>query len=172
MKITRRETVLFVATAGAALLGGTLLLARPKLDEWRELKVQQQAVRDTLAKDREILQQQDKWEKEFVALGRNLPPIPKGQNVDVYWLSMMDQMATTHGLKVIKRQVGDEKALGDVFELPIECKEWEGTLDSLVLFLVDLQSRGAMLDLRQLLVKPKGQGVLRGRFMLYCAYRR
>jgi hypothetical protein len=56
--------------------------------------------------------------------------------------------------------------------LPIECREWEASLDALVRFLFELQSEGAMLDIRQLLIKPRGQGILRGRFTLYCAYAR
>jgi hypothetical protein len=59
-----------------------------------------------------------------------------------------------------------------VYELAIDCREWEATLDPLVRFLFDLQSEGAMFDVRQLMIKPKGKGVLRGRFALYCAYTR
>lgn len=172
MKVTRREAILFVATAGTALLGGTILLGRPRLDAWRETRTRQEAVRQSIERDREILLQQDKWDEEFRVLGKALPLIPADQKVDVHWLAIMDQVAARHGFKIIKRKVGDEKPLGDVYELDIECNEWEGTLDSLVLFLIDLQSQGAMLDLRQVLVKPKGAGILRGRFVLNCAYRR
>ena len=172
MKITRREIVLFIATGGTALLGLTILGVRPKIDEWREIKGKQKYAVDAIEKDKEILRQKEKWENEFKLLSEKLPLIPKEQKVDVYWLSMMDQVASRSGLKIMKRQVGEEKSLGDIYELSIECKEWEGTLENLVYFLIELQEQGAMLDLRQLLVKPKGKGVLRGRFMLYCAYRR
>ena len=62
--------------------------------------------------------------------------------------------------------------MGDVFELPIEVRDWEGSLEALVGFLFELQSQGAMLDIRHLVMKPNEKKVLRGRFVLYCAYTR
>jgi len=99
-----------------------------------------------------------------------LPTLPAGRNTDVHWLELMDNMASKNGIKIIKRQAGEEKKMGEVYELPVECKEWEGSLDSMSHFLFDMQSEGGMLDIRQLLVKPTGKDVLRGRFTLYCAY--
>ena len=75
-------------------------------------------------------------------------------------------------MKISKRQPGEEKQQGEVYELPIECREWEGSLDAITHFLFDLQSEGAMMDIRHLLIKPKGEGVLGGRFWLHCAYTR
>ena len=172
MKMTKQEIVLSVIAAGVALFGITILLIRPKFDEWKDIKTKQKDIISMIEKDKDILAQKEKWMTEFDELSGKLPLIPKEQKVDVYWLSMMDQIANKNGVKILKRQAGEEKSLGDVYELAIECKEWEGTLENLVYFLIELQQQGAMLDLRQLLVKPKGKGILRGRFMLYCAYRR
>jgi hypothetical protein len=86
----------------------------------------------------------------------------------------MDGLASRNGVKIITRQVGEEEQAGEIYELPIECKDLEGTLQGLVRFLFDLQNEDAMLDIRQFYVKPKGKGdvLLRGRFTLYCAYTR
>jgi hypothetical protein len=48
-------------------------------------------------------------------------------------------------------------------------------LDAIVKFLYDLQSQGAMMDVRKLMMKPHGvapQGgyLMKGRFSLTCAY--
>ena len=75
--------------------------------------------------------------------------------------------------RILKRQVGEEEKHGDVYELPIDCRDWEATLDSLTHFLFDLQAENAMLDVRQLLIRPnKDASKLRGRFLLNCAYTR
>ena len=53
-------------------------------------------------------------------------------------------------------------------------RSWEGTLDALVDFAADLDSRGAMMEIRDLRVStiPNRQGYLKGSFTLSCAYMR
>jgi len=167
--------VLMLATAAVALFAGTALLARPKVDAWRDVRREQAEVRDQIERERRLLQTKDSWQKQFAELTKIIPVYPADKKMDVHWLSIMDELARKHGVNISKRQVGEEKKVGDVYELPIEGREWEGKLDAIVHFLFDLQSQGAMLDVRQLLIKPKEQksdGVLRGRFTLYCAYMR
>jgi len=85
----------------------------------------------------------------------------------------MDSVATRNGFTIARRQTGKEAEVGDVYELPIDCKDWEGSLESLVKFLYDLNREGAMLDVRQLYVRPSNKpGYLKGTFTLYCAYMR
>ena len=92
--------------------------------------------------------------------------------MDVYWLALMDEIAAKRGVAIANRKVGEEKKVGDVYELPIEVKDWEGKLEAITYFMFDLRAAGAMMDLRQLYIKPKEDRSLRGRFMLYCAYTR
>lgn len=175
MKIHPREAWLMLATASVALFAGTAMLARPKLDDWRDVRRQQAEVRDQIERENRLLQTKESWEKQFSEFTRIIPVFPADKKMDVHWLSIMDELARKHGVSISKRQVQEEKKVGDVYELPIEGREWEGSLDALVHFLFDLQSQGAMLDIRQLLIKPKEQksdGMLRGRFVLYCAYMR
>ena len=60
----------------------------------------------------------------------------------------------------------------------VECKEWEGSLESLVKFLYAVHAEGAMLDVRKLFIRPgssaagKAATGLRGSFTLFCAYLR
>jgi len=172
MNLSRREAVLLLATVGSAMIGGTWFAVRPQFAEWSALRTRQVAIRDAIDRDQRMFEQKARWQAEFDELKDSLPMVPLGQKVDVYWLSIVDRVAERHGLKIIRRQVNEERPMGDVYEMPIEAKDWEGTLDSLVRFMVDLRAQGAMLDMRQLLVRPRGQGVLRGRFLLHCVYRR
>lgn len=172
MKVSPREAVLGVLTLAVALLGGTALLARPKIDEWKQLRADQAQVRMEIEQDRRLVAGRDEWVKRLSELSKMLPVFPPDKKMDIHWLSVMDGAASKHGVQISKRQAGDEEQQGEVYELPIESKEWEGTLDGLVHFLFDMQKEGAMLDVRQLFVKPKSQNVLRGRFVLYCAYTR
>lgn len=172
MRFSSREAVLALVAVAVILFGGSAMLVKPKLVYWKELRAKQAEVIRHIEQDKRLVAEREKWTKQLEALSKMLPQHSPDKKVDVYWLSIMDNLATKHGVEISKRQAGEEKKQGDVYELPIECKEWEGSLDSIVHFLFDLQSEGAMLDIRQLLIKPKEKGLLRGRFLLYCAYTR
>ncbi|MCE9615327.1 MAG: hypothetical protein K8T26_13735 [Lentisphaerae bacterium] len=172
MKISARELLLLLLTVGMALFGITAILARPRFEQWKTLRRDQEALQAEIAEDQRLLASRATWEREFESLKSYLPQYPIEKKMDVHWLSVMDNLASKHGVRVTKRQVGDEARLGDIYELPIEVREWEGSLDAIVHFLFDLQSQGAMLDVRQLLMKPNEQKELRGRFVLYCAFTR
>jgi Tfp pilus assembly protein PilO len=170
MKLAPRETMLTLATAAVALFAISYMAAKPKLESMKEIELEQINVRKQIQRDRETIAEKKKWDKEYEGLRKMLPTLPAGRNTDVHWLELMDNIAGKNGIKISKRQAGEEKKLGEVYELPVECKEWEGSLDSLAHFLFDIQNEGAMLDVRQLRVKPQGKDLLRGSFTLYCAY--
>ena len=171
MKLSSREATLSLLTVAAALFAGTAMMAGPQLQEWKKIRAELLNTRRRIEGYEQLLEQKAMWSKQFDELREMLPRYPAGQkNIDTLWLSKMDQVASRHGLSITKRDAKAEKKMGDVYELPIECGEWDGSLAALVLFLIDLESEGAMLDMRQLMVKPKSHNVLRGRFSLYCAY--
>jgi hypothetical protein len=173
MKLSQREGTLLLATATVGLFGVSAILAGPKLDQWKDLRQEQAKVRAAIAEDQRWKAEGPRWQKEFQSLRKMLPPFPADQKMDVHWLSLLDDLARKDGVHILRTKGGEEKKVGDVYELPIECDDWEGKLDSLVHFLFDLQAEGAMLDIRQLLIKPKEaktDDALRGRFTLYCAY--
>ncbi|MDP6490262.1 MAG: type 4a pilus biogenesis protein PilO [Kiritimatiellia bacterium] len=172
MKITSRELTLGIVTLTVGLFGVTFLLARPRLTEWQSLKKTQTRLEDEIRRDSDLVSKRAEWEGRFDALSEAMPQYAEKQKTDVLWLSTIDSVASKHGLEIRRIEAGDERQQGDVYELPIECTEWEGNLDALLHFLFDLQSRGAMLDVRFLHIKPKAGKVLRGRFSLSCAYTR
>ncbi len=172
MKITSREMTLGLITLTAGLFGGTLLLARPRLVEWQRLEVTQKRLEEEIRRDRELVERREHWEGRLDELSEAMEQYGTRMKTDVLWLSTIDAVAREHGLEIRRIEAGEERQQGDVYELPIECTEWEGSLDSLIHFLFDLQSRGAMLDVRFLHIKPKAGKVLRGRFSLSCAYTR
>jgi hypothetical protein len=172
MKVTPREAALALATGAVMLFGATVFMVRPKVDELRDLwKRQAEAARETEL-DMKLVNQRGQWEKSMAELSTRLPVQPADKQMDAYWLSVMDDMAARHGVKITKRQAMAEKRNGPLYELPIECKEWEADLASITHFLFDLQEEGDMLDIQQLYIRPKEGGQLRGRFTLNCAYTR
>jgi hypothetical protein len=172
MKFTPREASLGVATLAVVVFGGTAILAKPRIERWKSVREAQGSVRGEIEGDRKLVDRRPYWEARHQELTRSLPRFPANRKMDVHWLSVMDRQATKNNLRIGNRQAGDEKDLGDVFEMPIECKDWDGTLEAIVRFLYDLQAEGAMFDIRYLWIKPKEKDILRGHFTLYCAYTR
>ncbi len=174
MSLSRREQVLGATTLMAVLFGALGLTARERIERWRTNAERVETLRRQRAVERELIAMAPLWRERYGTVRDQMPVFEPGRQVDTYWLSRMDALADEYGVRIIRRQVGREEQVGDVFEFPIECREWEGTLDAFVRFLYALQSEGAMLDVRDLLVRPhpSAAGLLRGSFTLYCAYMR
>ncbi len=172
MKVTARESILALATVSVALFGVTGLLARSKVEDWKMIRQQQAQARNSIEQSQTLVLQRDQWEQRMGGLKQMMRPFPRDKRMDVHWTSQMETRASAHGLKIVRHEVGNERQEGPIYELPIECRDWEGSLDALVHFLFDLQSEGAMLDIRYLRVKPKDKVLRTGRFSLYCAYMR
>ena len=172
MRISSRELILGVITGAVVLFGITFVLLSSKVDYWQQLNVNEKKILNVIKQDMKMVEQKEKWDKQFIDLKDMLPQYPRDKKVGVFWVSIMNQLAAKHGVKILKHKEGQEKQHGEVYELPIMCREWEGNLDSVVHFLFDLQSKGAMLDIRFLRIRPRGKDVLKGEFSLYCAYTR
>jgi len=170
--ITRRESVLGIATLAAALYGGLLYVGAGQLDGWRRLQAEKAQLWDSIRRSETLVDERAQWEDEMAQLQTLMPQFPAGMRMDVHWLREMEGKAAKHDLKILRHEAGNEQREGPIYELPVFCRRWEGTLDALVHFLFDLQSEGAMLDVRYLYIKPKDKVIHDGRFDLYCAYRR
>ncbi len=172
MNLSKRELILALMTGAITLFGITGILAKSRVEEWQAIREQKSVIRESISEKKRLIAQRDKWEVQFEKLREALPSLPKGKKVDVYWLSVMDTLASRNGLTIGKREAGEEAQIRDVYELPIECKEWEGTIGSLVNFLIDMRKHGAMLDVRHLVIRRRGGRKLRGSFLLHSAYNR
>lgn len=171
MKVSDRELLLAAATGAILLLGGSFLFVRPKWEQMKAARDEQAQVRKELEQFRSVALDREKWQKEMESVKGMLARYPADQAMDVVWLSSMDSKARKHGVNITRRKAGEEKQVGDVYELPVECSEWEGSLSALTHFLFELQTEGAMFDIRQLKVtQVRGSAQLRGGFTLFCAY--
>ena len=103
-----------------------------------------------------------------------MPTFEAGKATDTTWRRKLDEIAAKHLIVISSAQTGKEVEAGDVLELPIEVKSWEGCLESLVKFMHELENTNdGMFDITQLNFKPSSKkGYLRGSFTLNCAYMR
>lgn len=173
MKLTSRELVLAFATVLVVVLALTFMIGRPYLDEWRQLAQNWGTLQRRITVAEKTISQKDRWYSELAVIQKDLPRYEMGKDITADLLKMLEQTANVHGLTLLKRDPGEEKSVGQVYEFSITCT-WEGTLNSLVHFLYAIQSKGAILDIRQLTVSPDGGSPdrLKGGFTVDAAYTR
>ena len=171
--ISSREKNMMLIMVVIVLYAAAALSFKKQVENWkREQKIYLTAQKK-LREEKALIAARGEWTRRYEEVCDLMPVFPKEKDVDTHWLNVMDSAATRNGLTISRRQANKETEVGDVFELPIDCKDWEGTLESLVKFLYDLHQEGAMLDMRQLYIRPSNKpGYLKGTFTLYCAYMR
>jgi len=168
----RRLLVLFAAVVLVGVLGMWLPKARAR---WQMERTTLDALEARVARERAMIALRPAVQARYDALREKMPVFPEGKSVDTYWLPIMDNTARANEVNIAQRSIGGEEDLGDVTELTLECRDWEGRLDALVWFLYDIETRkDAMMDIRAITIKPssKNPGVLQGTFTLNCAYMR
>lgn len=172
--LSRHDQVMLAATAAVVLFGSVAALAGRRVEAIREKRQAVAALRERVFLQKQLIEAEPLWRARYEKVQDKMPVFVPGEQVETHWLAIMDDAAARHGLRILQRSVREEAPVAGVFELPIEVRSWEGTLESLVNFAADLDSRGAMLEIRDLRVStiPNRQGYLKGSFTLSCAYMR
>lgn len=157
----------------AVLYGFAAMVAKTQVENWKKARKTWLSTEERLASERALIAAGGEWKARYEEVCDLMPMFSYERDVATHWLNRMDSVASANGLTISRRQTGKEVEIGDVYELPIECKDWEGPIEPLVRFLYDLNAEGAMLDIRQLYVRPSNKpGFLKGSFTLSCAYMR
>lgn len=169
---TREKSMLLIAFV-VILYAVAALSYKKQMTNWRAAERVYNTARKKVNDERALIAARGAWNERYGQMRELMPVFPYEQDVATYWLNIMERASEESGLMIARRQVGKEVEVGDVYELPLECRDWEGTLESMVRFLYSLQQAGAMLDVRQLFVRPAARpGYLKGTFVLTCAYMR
>ena len=171
--VSPKEKNMLMVTVVIVLYAFAGLSFKKQVANWKASERVYVTAQKKLQEEKALIAARDEWAARYEQVRELMPVFPRDKDVDTHWLNLMDSAATRNGLTIARRQTNKEAEVGDVYELPIDCKDWEGSLESLVKFLYDLNQEGAMLDVRQLYVRPSNKpGLLKGTFTLYCAYMR
>ncbi len=171
--VSPKEKNMLMVTAVIVLYAFAALSFKKQVANWKAAQRVYATAQKKYGEESALIAARSDWAARYDRVRELMPVFPYEKDVDTHWLNIMDSVATRDGLNISRRQTNKESEVGDVYELPIDCKDWEGTLEALVKFLYDLSQEGAMLDVRQLYVRPTNKpGFLKGTFTLYCAYMR
>jgi len=174
MTLSRREQVILTGFVLAVLFGILGMTLRKQLDAMEALRGQLSLLRDQRKSERALIDSAPVWKARYEDVRDQMPVFPMGTQVHTHWGRVMTKFAEMYGVNILRQQASNDMPLGDVYELSIEVREWEATLDGFLKFLHAMQSEGAMLDVRDLLIRPHPSRptILRGSFTLYCAFMR
>ena len=141
---------------------------------WKKAAKNYAKARDTYQKEVKLIGEKQKWTEAYETEKAAMPTFEAGKATDTTWRRKLDELAAKHHIAISSAQTGKEVEAGDVLELPIEVKSWEGCLEALVRLMHELENTSeGMFDITQLSFKPSSKkGYLRGSFMLNCAYMR
>lgn len=145
-----------------------------KASSWNSSQRQYKTSLTKFQQERKLISQRLMWIDAYDEEREKMPTFPEGEAVDTHWLSKMDAIAFENHVSIGTRQPGQENTQGDVFELPLDVKNWEAGLEPLVKFLYGLEhAQEAMFDVQSLVMRPSShKGFLKGQFTLTCAYMR
>jgi hypothetical protein len=173
VKISKREMLLCLATLIAVLFGVTYWLAGTRIAEQRHIKMEKARLLRQIEVHKRIIAEKENWYGRLKELQDQLPVFDEKISITAELLKNIKRVADDTRVDLVRTQPYSEKQIGTLYELGVSCN-WEGTLDSLVHFLYELQKQGIRFDVQQLSIQPDPQRdrVLKGSLMINCAYRK
>ena len=141
---------------------------------WKKADKAYAKAKETYQKEIKLIGEKSEWFQAYEDEKAVMPTFEAGKATDTTWRRKLDEIAVRHHIQISSAQTGKEIEAGDVLELPIEVKSWEGCLESLVRLMHELENTSdGMFDITHLNFKPSSKkGYLRGSFTLNCAYMR
>lgn len=171
MKLSRREITLGCITLSAVIIGLTFWLGEPKIQRWKELSSEKLALREQIEKSKLIISRKETFERRLAELQQQIPRFESKRQTTPELLKGIKAIADKHALKLPRIQPGNEKQLGDLYELHITCA-WEGSLEALTRVLFNLHSAGSRYDVTQINISPLSADKLKGSMDIACTYYR
>lgn len=129
---------------------------------------------DRFEQEEKLISEKRKWNDLYDREKAAMPTFEAGKATDTVWLRKVEDLARTNLVLITSIDSGKEVEAGDVLELPIEVKSWEGSLQALVKFMHALEnSTDGMFDVKEISLRPsQKKGYLKGSLSITCAYMR
>lgn len=142
-------------------------------DEWTKSRREYATARAKYENECALIARKASLYEDYENEKTRMPTFAAGKATETVWLQKMGETAERNYIQIAARNSGKEIVAGDVTELPVTGKSWEGSLESLVKFLYDLEtSTDGMFDVSTISISPSKGGFLTGSFTLTCAYMR
>ncbi len=174
MKISQREMMLGVATLACVLIGGTWYGMGGKVEQWKSRKNEIANLKMQISRNQTAIKKQEEWLDQLQELEKELRIFaPDQRSVSPELMKTIKAISDKYNLNITRNQPHEEKPTGNLLEIAINCT-WEGSIESVVGFLTELQQQGIRYDIRTLNISPAGKntGNLKGNMVINCAFTR
>ncbi len=173
MKLTSRELVLSGITAMVVLIGLSYWFGKPRLDNWRELGANREAVERRVQLAERVIGQKGYWDERLDALRGKVSVYPPDKDATADYLRILERVAKANNVNLVRRRARKEKSFGNLYELGIDCT-WEAGLESLTRFMHALELENVTMNIDDLTIAlvSGSKGKLKGDFSLICVYTR
>ena len=117
--LSRHDQVLLAITAAVVLFGGVGALAGRRAEAIGQKRRAVAALRERTYLQKQLIEAEPLWRARYEKVQDKMPVFVPGEQVETHWLSIMDDAAARHGLRILQRSVREEAPVAGVFELPI-----------------------------------------------------
>jgi len=153
MKLSPREMGLGFATLAVLLAAGTWMWAEPRFAALEEVRKQKQSSREIIQRSEMLLSREEQWRERVERLRESLPEYADDERVASTIMKTLEARAEEAGIELLKATPEKERPVGELYEITINYR-WEGSLNSLVRFLYNLQSKSVNMEIGKLSASP------------------
>lgn len=142
--------------------------------EWFKARSRYRSACNQYRSENKLIAEKRDWEEAYETERAAMPTFKGMVSTDTTWLEKIGEVAKKNHIDISNRNAGKEIVVDDVQEQQVTCN-WEGSLESLVKFMHELENTDeGMFDFNSLSFKPNSskKGYLKGTFIITCAYMR
>jgi hypothetical protein len=147
--------------------------------EWRRSVKAYEKAKRTYLREKNSIRQRNQWEEKYEEAKSAMPSFTAVQNTDTPWRRKIDDLAEKCNISIANRGTDEQEICkGDIYEMPISIRGFQGSLEAIVTFMYELESgRNGIFAVKEISVSPINKskvfsGYLRGDMLITCAYMR
>lgn len=142
-------------------------------DAWKKAFRNYDRAEKKYQSEKRLISKTNEWEERYEEARSKMPMFDvDATDTDTTWMRKMDDFSMKYKVIIAQTDIENEESTGDVFSRTISVRNFEGSLESLVKFMFELEnSSSGTFDVKTLSLKPSNKaGYLKGSFAISCAY--
>ena len=106
--LSRHDQVLLAVTAGVLLFGAVGAVARARIEKIAEKRRAIARLEERVSLQKELIGARAEWEARYEKVRDRMPVFTPGEQVETYWLAVMDDASARHGVRILQRDLRAE----------------------------------------------------------------
>lgn len=178
MSLREKAVVAALVVVLLYLAAGALWFIRQE-SEWKRSSRAYGKAKKTYVEQRNCIRERNRWNERYETAKSAMPSFTAIQSTDTPWRRKIDNLAEKHNILIASRGTDEQEICkGDIYEMPVSIRGWQGSLEAIVRFMYELESgKNGIFAVKEISMSPinkakRFSGYLRGDLMITCAYMR